>query len=170
MKIAVIGYSGAGKSTLARALGERYHADVLHLDSVHFLPGWEERKREDEQRIVSDFLDTHDAWVIDGNYTKLSYERRLEEADRIIMMLFNRFDCLLRVAKRYRKYRNKTRPDMGKGCNEKLDGDFVTWILWRSRRKATRDRYKRWQKQYADKVIVLKNQKQLDAFMKQEGL
>ena len=86
------------------------------------------------------------------------------------MMLFNRFDCLLRAAKRYRKYRNNTRPDMGKGCNEKLDGDFVTWILWRSRRKAARDRYKRWQKQYADKVIVLKNQKQLDAFMKQEGL
>ncbi len=170
MKIAIIGYSGAGKSTLARALGERYRAEVLHLDSVHFLPGWEERKLEDEQKIVSDFLDGHDAWVIEGNYTKLSYERRLEEADRIIMMLFNRFACLFRVTKRYKRYRNQTRPDMGEGCNEKLDGAFVAWVLWKSRRKAARDRYKRWQKLYADKVIVLKNQKQLDAFMKRDTI
>jgi Adenylate kinase and related kinases len=43
MKIAIIGYSGSGKSTLAAKLGKFYHAEVLHLDSVHFLPGWVER-------------------------------------------------------------------------------------------------------------------------------
>ena len=43
MRIAIIGYSGAGKSTLARALGERYACPVLHLDALHFLPGWKER-------------------------------------------------------------------------------------------------------------------------------
>ena len=42
MRIAIIGYSGAGKSTLARALGERYACPVLHLDALHFLPGWSE--------------------------------------------------------------------------------------------------------------------------------
>ena len=43
MKIAILGTSGSGKSTLAQTLGAAYHAPVLHLDTVHFLPGWVER-------------------------------------------------------------------------------------------------------------------------------
>lgn len=165
MKIAIIGYSGSGKSTLARALGERYGADVLHLDSVHFLPGWEEREPEEERRIVSDFLETHDAWVIDGNYSKLFYDRRMAEADRIVMMLFNRFACLRRVRRRYTTYRGRTRPDVAEGCREKLDGEFVAWVLWKGRSKKARRRYKGLRRQYPDKTAVLKNQKQADAFL-----
>lgn len=165
MKIAIIGYSGSGKSTLAAELGKYYQAEVLHLDSVHFLPGWVERKREEEQQIVADFLDRHDAWVIDGNYTKLSYDRRMEEADMIVMMLFNRFACLWRARKRYKKYRGQTRPDMGEGCNEKLDGEFAAWILWKGRRTAQRERNAGLRIRYGDKVVVLKNQKQTDAFL-----
>ncbi len=164
MKIAVTGYSGSGKSTLAKKLGEKYGAEVLHLDSVHFLPGWVERDREEEQKIVSDFLDSHESWVIDGNYKKLCYERRMEEADMIVMMLFNRFACLKRVTKRYKKYKNTTRPDLAEGCNEKLDREFITWVLWRGRGKSARERYGRLQKQYADKAVVIKNQRQLDGF------
>ena len=167
MKIAIIGYSGSGKSTLARALAAHYGADVLHLDTVHHLPGWKERKPEDEQRIVSSFLDAHDAWVIDGNYTKLSYERRMAEADRIVMLLFSRLNCLWRVTKRYQKYRRSSRPDMTEGCEEKLDAAFILWVLWKGRRKPARERYRRIAAQYADKVTVLKNQRQLDAFLRE---
>ena len=129
MKIAIVGYSGSGKSTLARRLGEYHHAEVLHLDTVHHLPGWKERDRESEKQIVEAFLDEHAAWVIDGNYSKLFYERRMEEADRIVMLLFNRFSCLYRAYKRYRKYKGKTRPDMAEGCGEKMDRAFAWWIL-----------------------------------------
>lgn len=165
MRISIIGFSGCGKSTLAHRLGECLRAEVLHLDSVHFLPGWAERDREEEQQIVESFLNSHDAWIIDGNYTKLSYERRMEEADEIIIMLFNRFDCLLRVIRRYGKYRNETRPDMVEGCVEKLDGEFVAWVLWKGRKKSVRDRYKRLQEAYPNKITVLRNQKQLNAFL-----
>ncbi len=166
MKAAVIGYSGSGKSTLARELGKRYGAEVLHLDAVHFLSDWQERETAEKQKLVDDFLNSHDDWVIDGNYTSLSYERRMEEADKIVVMLFGRFDCLRRVARRYRKYKNRTRPDMAAGCNEKLDAEFVSWVLWKGRKKAARDRYANLQKQYPDKTVVLRNQRQLDAFLK----
>ena len=43
VKIAIFGYSGSGKSTLAQHLGRRFNAPVLHLDRVHFGPGWRER-------------------------------------------------------------------------------------------------------------------------------
>lgn len=82
MKIAILGLSGSGKSTLARQLGSFYHAPVLHLDAVHFLPGWVERVPGEEEQLVTSFLDTHSSWIMDGNYTKTCYARRLEEATR----------------------------------------------------------------------------------------
>ena len=72
MRIAIIGYSGAGKSTLARALGERYACPVLHLDALHFLPGWKERGDGDALSLLLPRLQEK-SWVIDGNYGSLAY-------------------------------------------------------------------------------------------------
>lgn len=52
MKIAILGTSGSGKSTLAKRLGERYGLPVLHMDTVHFLPGWVERPFAEEEAMV----------------------------------------------------------------------------------------------------------------------
>ena len=76
MKIALLGFSGSGKSTLARKLAAHHGAEVLYLDSVHWLPGWREREREEEVEIVTEFLNTHEEWVIDGNYRKICFDRR----------------------------------------------------------------------------------------------
>lgn len=167
VKTAIIGYSGSGKSTLARRIGEHDRAEVLHLDRVHFLPGWIERTRQEEQEIVKAFLDSRRDWVIDGNYSKLSYDRRMEEADRIILLLFNRFDCIRRVTKRYNAYKDMIRPDMAEGCSEKLDLEFAFWVLWKGRKKAARDRYRRVREKYPDKTVVIRNQKQLDNFLRE---
>lgn len=169
MKIAILGYSGSGKSTLARQLGQRYGAAVLHLDSVHHLPGWQERDLEEERAIVGAFLDGHTAWVIDGNYSKTLYERRLAEADCILLLLFGRFRALYRVAKRYRQYKGRVRPDMAPGCEEKLDGAFVRWVLWGGRSRAARQRYRRIERQYPGKVTVLRNPRQVEAFVRGLG-
>ncbi|MBQ9080156.1 MAG: DNA topology modulation protein [Clostridia bacterium] len=170
MKIAIIGYSGSGKSTLARKLGQKYGVDVLHLDAVHWLPGWKERSREEKNIIVGEFLDTHSAWVIDGNYSKQHFERRMAEADQIIFMSFNRFACLWRVIKRYRTYKGKTREDMGAGCNEKVDRAFVKWVLHDGRTKKAKSKYHDVMEHYGDKVIIIKNQRQLDSFEKEQAL
>ena len=167
MKIAILGYSGSGKSTLAKVLAAHYGIPALHLDSLHFLPGWVARPREEERQILGAFLDEHDAWVIDGNYTKLHYERRLEEADRIVIFQFDRFSCLYRVWKRYRAYRHTTRADMAAGCPEKLDRAFLRWVLWDGRNRDKREGFQQIQARYPEKVIVLKNQRQLDEFTKQ---
>ena len=170
MKTAILGYSGSGKSTLARKLGEKQGAAVLHFDSVQFLPDWEIRPEEEKRRMTEEFLDAHDAWVIDGTYSKLFFERRMEEADRIILLLFNRFSCLSRVTRRYLKYKGQSRPDMAEGCCEKLDAEFIFWVLFKGRSKKARERFGGIVSKYGDKVVVIKNQKQLDAFYKAEGL
>ena len=166
MKIAIIGYSGSGKSTLAKKLADAHQTDVLHFDTVQFLPNWEIRSEEEKLKITKEFLDSHTSWVIDGTYSKLYYERRMEEADVIIMLLFNRFSCFFRAFRRYLKYKNTTRPDMAEGCNEKFDFDFATWILWRGRSRKTKDRHKSLMSKYGEKAVVIKNQRQLDEYIK----
>ncbi len=172
MKIAIIGYSGSGKSTLATALAERYSLPLLYLDTVQFLPEWQVRAEEEKRTIVKDFLDTHakDGWVIDGNYKRLFFERRTEEADRILLLCFSRLACLIRVIRRYRAYRGKRRASAAEGCREKLDLRFLFWVTFGGRTKERRAALYDVRKQYPEKVLLIKNQKQLDAFLASEGV
>ncbi|MBR5094608.1 MAG: DNA topology modulation protein FlaR [Oscillospiraceae bacterium] len=163
MKIAIVGFSGSGKSTLAQKLGELTGAPVLHLDTVQFLPGWEIRPLEEKQALVQDFMDAHSAWIIDGNYTKLSYERRMEEADQIWILLFGRFVRLARILRRYRAYQGKSRPDMTNGCPEKIDGEFLTWILWRGCGPEKVEHMHDIVRRYPEKSHLLTDQRQVDA-------
>lgn len=165
MKIAVLGYSGSGKSTLAARLGKLYGAPVLHLDTVHFLPDWAERGLDEKRKTVGDFLNENESWIIDGNYTKLFYNERTERADMIVILLFGRFTCLRRVIKRYRINKGRTRPDMAEGCPEKLDGEFVRWVLRDGRTKSKKAKFKAVREKFPDKTTVLKNQRQLDEFI-----
>ena len=71
MKIQIYGYSGSGKSTLAHDLGAKLGLPVLHMDTVHFLPGWQVREMDEKRRMIEEFM-KNDDWVIDGNYTNLS--------------------------------------------------------------------------------------------------
>ena len=167
MKIAVIGYSGAGKSTLARALGDRYGIPVLHFDRVQFTPNWQERDREEAHRMVHEFME-QPQWVMDGTYSKFEYERRLEEADEIIFMDFPRLTCFFRVWKRYFQFRGGTRADMADGCIEKMDMEFIWWLLWKGRTEKRKDKFQRVIRQYPEKTVILRNQKEIDRYL--EGL
>ncbi len=170
MKIAIMGYSGSGKSTLARRLAEKHNIPVLHFDAVQFMPNWEIRSDAVKMKMTEVFMNIHDSWVIDGNYSKLSFERRVEEADEIVMLLFNRFSCFYRAYRRSRIYAGKSRPDMGAGCTEKFDFEFIKWILWKGRSKKTRNLYKNVIAKYGHKVTVIKNQKELNAYIRSKGL
>lgn len=172
MKITILGFSGAGKSTLAAALGRRYGLPVLHLDRVHFAPGWAERTQPAQQADVAAFLDANSetGWVIDGNYTNLCYDRRLVESDRILILAFGRWACLRRVMERTRRYRGKTRPDMREGCTEKLDAEFVRWVLWDGRTKERRARFTAVTAAWPAKAEVLRSQRDLDRLYQAENL
>lgn len=167
MKIVVMGYSGAGKSTLARALGERYNVPVLHFDTVHWAPNWQERDRGEAHRMVREFME-NPSWVIDGNYTKFEYERRMRESNQIIILDFPRLVCFFRAWKRYFRYRGRTRDDMGEGCPEKMDPEFMRWILWEGRTHSKWRKFQEIFEQYPKKTVVLRCQKDIDQYL--EGL
>ena len=170
VKIAVIGYSGSGKSTLARKLSAMTGAEVLHFDSVYWMPGWEHRSREEMRAIISGFLDRHDDWVIDGTYSKICFERRMAEADRIVLLQFSALSCLWRVWKRYRTHKGCTRPDMGEGCTEKLDAEFVRWVLRKGRTGEAEAVFRQVRDRYPSKVVLIRNQRQLERYEKECSL
>lgn len=166
MKIAVIGYSGSGKSTLAATLGKQLSIPVLHLDAINFEAGWVERNREEAKARVADFLH-HESWIIDGNYGELYFNERLTDADRIILFQFSRVRCLIRVLRRYQMYKGQTRPDLAENCPEKIDAEFLFWVLFKGRSRRRRNHFKQIAQQYADKAVVLKSPRAVKQFLSQ---
>jgi adenylate kinase family enzyme len=131
-KILVIGSGGAGKSTFAKRLGAILNLEVIHLDSVYWRPGWVEPPKAEWRETVEGLL-ARDSWIMDGNYSG-TLDLRLEACDTVIFLDLPRLICLWRVVKRWRVYRNRSRPDVAEGCNDKLDWQFVSWV-WNYRKR-----------------------------------
>jgi len=125
-RVSIIGSGGAGKSTLARRMGEILELPVIHLDSRFWRPGWTETPTEEWRQIVEDLVKP-DRWIIDGNFGG-TMEIRLEASDTVIYLDYPPFVCLRRAIKRWITHWNKTRPDMGEGCPEKMDSEFLRWV------------------------------------------
>jgi adenylate kinase family enzyme len=84
-RISVVGNPGSGKSTLARCAAERLGHARLELDSVYHQPGWAPLPEEDLRGRVDAFIDTHERWVIDGDYSAVR-ERVRARADAVIWL------------------------------------------------------------------------------------
>lgn len=169
MKIVILGYSGSGKSTLARHFSERYQIPLLHLDQINYISDWQYRDTDEAIEILQTQL-TKASWIIDGNYSNLMYQERLALANFIIVLQFSRWSSLLRVFKRTIKYYKKSRPDMSEGCPERFDLEFIWWILYAGRTKAKRKNYDKIKYKYHDKVISIKNQRQLNQLYQESDI
>ena len=164
VKIQVCGFSASGKSTFSKALAKYYNTPVLHLDTLHFGPNWEIIPDTEMAKKIDKFLAENDTWVIDGNYKNAS-PNRFEECDLLFYFNFNRFTCIRNAYRRYRKYKNTVRDDMAAGCDETLDLEFITWILFRSRTRRRKNYFQNLGKKYKNKFIVFKNHKEVDAYL-----
>ncbi|WP_047982342.1 DNA topology modulation protein [Ornithinibacillus contaminans] len=162
-RIAIIGSGGSGKSTFARKLGEKLQINVYHLDALFWNPGWVGVPK-DEQRQIQQRLVAEEAWIIDGNYGG-TMDIRLNKADTIIFLDISRFICLYRVVKRNIQYRNAARPDMGEGCEERLDVDFLKWV-WqypKAKRPGVLDKIRKLTTE--KEVIILQSPRQVEQFL-----
>ncbi|WP_053365525.1 DNA topology modulation protein [Bacillus sp. FJAT-27245] len=133
-KIAIIGSGGAGKSTFARELGKKLGIKVYHLDALFWQPGWVPMDRTEFIRLQNGIIGGGE-WILDGNFGS-TMDARLERADTVIFLHYSTIRCLYRVVKRRIQYQGRTRPDMGDGCPEKLDWQFITWVAGYNRKNA----------------------------------
>ncbi|WP_337041710.1 DNA topology modulation protein [Emticicia sp. 17c] len=162
-RISVVGCSGAGKSTLARQLAEALALPVVHLDAELWQPGWKMVPKDKELAIVKNLI-SKDKWIIDGNYHS-TMPIRFAATEAIILLDFSTWLCLKRVIQRFFRYKGTTRPDMREGCPEKLDWEFIIWILsFRHRQRPLVLKHINAHKNNCH-VLVFRNPKQVVAFL-----
>ena len=162
-RILIIGCGGAGKSTLARKLGEKLNLPVVHLDRLFWKPGWVEESKDEFDRKLALELEK-ERWIIDGNFNR-TMPQRLAKCDTIIYLDFSRLTCLLGVAKRIITTYGKVRPDMGEGCPERFDLEFLLWVWNYNKRNRQRNYQLLEQTTHAEK-IVLKDRRMIKRFLK----
>ena len=162
-RILIIGCGGSGKSTLARALGEKTGLPVVHLDKLFWKPGWNESTREEiDQKIQAEMAKPR--WIMDGNYNRTMSER-LRHCDTVIYLDFSRMACILGVIKRVLTTYGRVRPDMGDGCPERFDWEFLKWV-WNYNRDKRDQNYRRLKETDKAEIIVLKNRTAVKKFLK----
>lgn len=161
-RILIIGCGGAGKSTLARILGEKLNLPVVHLDQLFWKPGWVEESREEFDRKLALELEKP-RWIIDGNFDR-TMPQRLKKCDTVIYLDFPRTACLIGVIKRILTTYGTVRPDMGEGCPERFDMEFLRWVWHYNRNKRQRN-YDLLDQAPDVQKIILKNRRGVKKFL-----
>lgn len=126
-RVLIVGCPGAGKSTAAKALSEVTGLPVIHLDRHHWQAGWKMPNREVWRETVKT-LAAEPCWIMDGNYSG-SLPHRLERADTLIHLDFPTRLCFWRVLRRTALGWGRPREDLGPGCPERFDGEFLRFVL-----------------------------------------
>ena len=163
-RVLVIGPGGSGKSTFAKRLGQILGIDVKHLDSFYWRAGWTKPSEQDWIQKVNE-LTSGESWILDGNFGG-TLALRVERCDTIIFLDMPRLLCLWRVTKRRLTYRNRSRPDMAEGCNEKLDLEFIDWVWNYSSRSRPRVLKLLEEKKATKKIVWLRSNAEAERFLK----
>ena len=162
-RIVIIGCGGSGKSTLARQLGEKLNLPVVHLDRLFWKPGWQETTAEEFDAKLAAELEKSQ-WIMDGNFSR-TMPQRLAKCDTVIYLDYNRIVCLWGVICRVIKSYGKSRPDMGEGCPERFDWEFVKWV-WNFNRRNREKNYRYLNETPNAKTYAFKTRKQLKKFLR----
>ena len=162
-RIMIIGCGGSGKSTLARQLGEKLKLPVVHLDKLFWRPGWEHISREEFDILHREAL-MGEKWIMDGNFDRTMAER-IQYCDAVIYLDFSSFACLMGVAKRILTTYGTVRPDMGEGCPERIDWEFLQWV-WNFNKNKREKNYRLLNETEGIEKIVLKNRRAVKKFLK----
>jgi adenylate kinase family enzyme len=161
-KIMIIGSAGAGKSTFSKKLSEKLHIDVIHLDALYWKPGWVQTPRDEWKTIIGEQCQK-DRWIMDGNYSNTIIQR-MAYADMVVFFDYPRIICLVRAIKRWLMNLGRTRLDMGKGCPEKIDLEFIRWI-W-TFPKIEKPKIIKLLNNYNGMIYILKNDKDVQGILK----
>ena len=163
-KIAIVGAPGTGKTTLSNILSKLYDIEATHIDGIHHLENWVQRDKEERDKIILDIV-KRDKWIIDGTY-KATLKPRFEAADLIIWLDYSSLAQIKGVMERYLKNKGKEKPEIP-GCKEKMDKEFFTYVLKynKEKRKNIVNNLEGIDK---SKLIVFKNRRQLNKWLKEE--
>jgi adenylate kinase family enzyme len=135
-RIMILGQPGSGKSTLARTLGQMTGLPVVHIDHIHWQPGWVERPQAEKTRLCHE-VEARDAWIFEGGHS-VTWANRLARADMVIWLDMPVALRFWRIVKRTVIWRGRVRPDLPAGCPEDFRRETLPFwgFIWRTRKTA----------------------------------
>ena len=125
-------------------------------------PGWVQVSHEEFDVLHRQAL-AEEKWIMDGNFNRTMGER-VARCDAIIYLDFSRFACLFGVLKRVLTTYGTARPDMGEGCPERFDWEFLRWV-WNYNKDKRERNYKLLNEAEHAETIVLKNRREMKKFL-----
>jgi adenylate kinase family enzyme len=137
---------------------------VVHLDRLFWKLGWVEMPKEEFDALLRQEM-AKEKWIMDGNFNRTMPERAAR-CDTIIYLDFSRVACLLGVLKRVLTTYGKVRPDMGEGCPERIDFEFLKWV-WNYNKIKRERNYRLLNEAEHAETIVLKNRRAVKKFLQQ---
>lgn len=168
-RIVVVGTSGSGKTTFAKKLAEAWDIPFQDLDDLFWLPGWQQRPKEEFTSLVEEVAEKP-SWAVCGNQSKL---RQLiwPKAQMIIWLDLPIYTCLFRVFKRSLRlylsgesYCNGNRETLGR-----LFGpQSILWRVFSSygrRKRCFTKEFCEQEKASSTAYIRLRSPKEVDAFL-----
>lgn len=134
-RVMIVGQPGSGKSTLARKLGECTGLPVIHIDTIHWQPGWVERSRDEKTRLCRE-VEAGDRWIFEGGHSA-TWDNRISRADLLIWIDRSTTLRFWRVLLRTLTSRGRSRPDLPENCPDRPGNlpEFFTF-MWKTRKSA----------------------------------
>lgn len=162
----IVGSPGSGKSTLAPLMAARTGLPVVHMDHIHWKPGWVPRGQEEKDRLTRE-VHAREEWIFEGGHSR-TYPERLERADTFIWLDLPLWLRILRVIFRTFRDLNRQRPDLPENCPERLNAETVTFLLfiWRTRH-SSREKHRKIAEAPPPhlRVVHLRNAKDVRSFL-----
>lgn len=134
-RVMIIGQPGSGKSTLAREMGKHTGLPVIHIDTIHWQPGWIERNPDEKTRLCRE-VEARDQWIFEGGHSA-TWDNRIARADLLIWIDRSSVLRFWRVLLRTLTQRGRPRPDLPENCPEQLRNlpEFFRF-MWTTRKSA----------------------------------
>ncbi|MQC27022.1 MAG: adenylate kinase [Chloroflexi bacterium] len=170
-RILVVGTSGAGKTTTAGRIAAHLRIPHTELDAIHWQANWQMLELNEFRRRIQEVV-VGDAWVIDGNYSKVR-DLILARADSILYLDLPMWQCVVRLMKRTLR-RGFSRQELWASNRESLvtsffSTDSVIYYAIRTHRR-NQEQFRRIEEDpaYAPiKFVRLRSQAEIDGWIGQ---
>lgn len=134
-RVMIVGQPGSAKSRLAREMGARTRLPVIHIDTIHWQPGWIERSLHEKTRLCRE-VEAGDQWIFEGGHS-LTWDNRIARADLLIWIDRSSLLRFWRVLVRTLIHRGSPRPDLPEDCPEQLSNLPAFFrFMWTTRKTA----------------------------------
>lgn len=163
MRVTLIGYTASGKTTLAKRIHTKFSIPHLQIDRVWFAANGHLAKTDSEKERAREIIKRElelftqqDSWVSDGFYSKMQ-SILADRADYVVVLELPLWQRLYHHWSRV--YRSIDRhPEVSRW----KDLLFSFTIIKRSFTYVPRLRL--YKEMYRDKLVILKNYKEIDTF------